>query len=426
MSTAVQLFNCNKCKVKFPKEKLKFRHGQIVITEYQEKDTMDRTMLLLVSVKAWRNLCIDCVMVEERMNIMHVKESNGSIIDLPAPIKWKKFCDEYYDIAEKYDFGIGKDAFKQHSPFTKEKSWYKYGAYKSFPVLSFFIPKSVETSSKNGNKNENKNEKDDSTLEYDTTGVRFSEQEFAEIISFMNKHQFAQVHTKTLWFKEKNFSFHMKNNGFVFRDPSSYDRFLGRVSKKAEKHSLFKGNAKLLKDWNALQKSITKWQQELHHMGTTKSISIAAAKDGLFAKDRRTIKGKGKKGKTGKKGKSAAEIIDKNLGDHKENCDDKRALEKARLHNAQKQTEILGDIGKGFGAMAMSMIQIGTDDIWSDLVVFITMEYEPSNARKSVLKIIEKNKVQFVCNWRVVMKQGEQKWPKDKKQQLINNNMKLL
>eukprot|EP01084_Bolivina_argentea_P015252 28518_1 len=417
MATAERLFKCNGCNNKFDKNRLNFKHGQVLITFVGEKDVLNRDILLLVSIKAWRWLCNPCVISENKLNERHIKDSGGKILDLSEKGEWKTFCEKYHEIAVQFGFGVGICAMGQYSPFlkiTQNNKWYKFGKYRSYNVLELFTPKSAI--------DEEKKEETDEEIEliYDTTGLHFSSEEFSKVIQYMIINKFAQIHSKTTWFKEQNMSLYMKRENYPYRDPAAYDRLLGRVKRQGEKHSLFKGNVQLWNDYQKMMKQVKKMSDKKYLMGKTKEISIEAAKTGLFDQDKRQKGGK----KRGKKGKSGKEIISNNLEIHEKNFVNKKSLEEQKLICSQKQTEILGDIGKGL--CMISMMGVEADDIWGDLIVFVTTEYEPESERRSVLNIIQANKARFIIIWKVVMKGGDKKFPKGKKTTLIKNSMNML
>eukprot|EP01084_Bolivina_argentea_P015249 28514_1 len=117
MAQPERMYSCDSCKVKFIRSELTFRHGQAIMTMLGQKGDLGREMIPLISIKAWRHICNACNQSEIRGRQMHVAESGGLMIDLDNTSEWKKFCDEYHDIAAKHGFGVGKCLLKQYSPF---------------------------------------------------------------------------------------------------------------------------------------------------------------------------------------------------------------------------------------------------------------------------------------------------------------------
>eukprot|EP01084_Bolivina_argentea_P015251 28517_1 len=410
MSQQQRKYNCNSCNNKFLQNELSFKHGQALMTMVGQKDDNGRDGICLVSIKAWRNVCGTCIAVENRLNDMHINESKGKIIELSNTNEWQKFCDTYYNIAIKNDFGVGKCPLGQYGPFRTNYdnySWYKYGKYKTYRTLQFF------TFTVDDEKEQKTEDNNNMVIKkYDSSGARTTQPEFQSLVDCMIIKNFKQVHSKSTWFKDENIPEYMKGKGYTYRSPDSYDRLLGRVKKAGQKHFLFKNNEQLWKDYNNLMKQIQKGINKKYHSGTTKTISIQAAKDGLFEKDRRLGKKKGK------------DIISDNLEQHKKKFDEKKSIEEQKMINMQKQTEILGDIGKGL--CMMSMMNLTVEDVWGDVVVWVTMEFEPARERQNVISVMGSNKVRFVSVWKVVMKGGDKVWPKQRRNTLITNTINQL
>eukprot|EP01084_Bolivina_argentea_P015250 28515_1 len=341
MTQPQRMFSCDSCKIKFIRSQLSFRHGQAIMTMLRQKGDLGRQIIPLISIKAWRHICNACNQSEIRAHQMHVAESGGAIINLDKTTEWRKFCNEYHDIAAKHGFGIGKCPLKQYSPFENNNasnSWYKGGKFKTYNTLEFFT-QCLDDKKDVGNSDD---EKGDEVVIYDTSGATSTGDEFGCLVNYMHIKKFAQVHSKSTWFKEQKLPTYMKNKGFLCRSPLSYDRLLGRVKKAGKKHFLFKNNDNLWNDYEQMMKQVKKLSDKKYHAGTTKAISIQAVKDGMFAKDKRLQKGFAKS----KKGKSGSDIISNNLTEHKEKHDKKLSFEEQKLLNMQKHTEILGDIGK--------------------------------------------------------------------------------
>eukprot|EP01084_Bolivina_argentea_P151556 264527_1 len=418
MSANPKKYRCNGCQQMKLKVELEFKHGQVFITISDELDTAERKVVVTLSLRAWRHLCRKCIGIELSQNKIHVEMGKGEIIELSNHNKWKEFTDKYFEIRDHFGFGCGKDKYGQYSAFKdmkKTNEWLINGKYKNLNVLNFFTLKKRKN---NTSHTESNNILHEVKEEYDRTGSNFTGGEFEAVLDFFIEQKFKQIMKKTDWIKEKAMPEHMKKLLFPYRPPSAYDGLFGRIAKKerTSTHKLLK-DKRIREKYTIYCEQVKDAQTTKYHLGTTKEVSINAAKDGLFSKDHRE-KGKRKDNKKGQNGKS---IISQKLNEHKEEFQDKNYFANERLKNQKQQTEILKSIGHG-----LSVFGLQSDDYFGDLIVYVNMKFTPATQRKSVINIISKNKLMFSSCWGTVVRQGDIKWTDEKKNQLIVNTISSL
>ena len=197
---------------------------------------------------------------------------------------------------------------------------------------------------------------------------------------------------------------------------------ISRLRKSTDKkpHRLFKNDAQLQGKFDVAMKEIKKRRSDKHVVGGDIDSAIKAVRQPCLQNNNSatttstsntsntsntstsnsTNSTPPSSTTTNKPKSDKNEFIDAMLGNHNKYVNKKVSIDEQNIKNKQQTLEVF----KGFGDSLKVMAEASktNDDYRGELLLFITLDYQPESERDMILKLVDKLNLKLVCIWRAM------------------------
>ena len=129
---------CNSCRRGIPLHQFHSLPSKVLVSYADRLDAKKRKYILSLTAQAYRNVCKDCKIFEEKFDAEHCKLQNGVVMQCDSS-EWMAFCNEYSDIAEGEGFGVCIDRYGGKLCYKDVKDEeFVFGESKNISVWKYF------------------------------------------------------------------------------------------------------------------------------------------------------------------------------------------------------------------------------------------------------------------------------------------------
>lgn len=218
---AANVWTCFDCNKQFASHTfMKEIPSKVLVSYGDETDKDGNALIRSLGVVAYKSVCIDCHKSDALLTDEHIKLNNGAVY-YPNTVEWSLFCIKYIGITDGESFGSCKDRYNKWIPFSNTDGfeWFTYGKYRSIPVWNYFKDKIC----KDKESVPEMKSVPDEVPEYDRRGGSYDAPELQMIMDFIEKNKIDTTSKLREEFKKLGLSEIMKEAGFAYRSPVSYE-----------------------------------------------------------------------------------------------------------------------------------------------------------------------------------------------------------
>ena len=129
---------CGSCESVTPVDQIRLLDAGLLISKSRKKDKKHRYIIIDLSGRAWRRVCINCSKACMRSDRTLWSLTKSEFIPCTSP-DFEEFCEKHADIAAHYKLGAGVDKWKIPSIYSNDQSGqFIDGKSIAFPVSRFF------------------------------------------------------------------------------------------------------------------------------------------------------------------------------------------------------------------------------------------------------------------------------------------------